>query len=69
MLALHILQHGHLQDNYLVEFQEALALRHTFMDKDRIFKSIEFDAFKTQLLELLAWHSGEKRPDSKPARA
>ena len=36
MFTLHILQYGHLLDGYLVEFLETLALRHTFMDKDRI---------------------------------
>ena len=36
MLAFHILQHSHLLDSYLVEFLEAFALGHTFMDKDCI---------------------------------
>ena len=36
MFAFHILQHGHLLDGYLVEFLETFALRHPFMDKDRI---------------------------------
>ena len=36
MFAFYILQHGHLLDGYLVEFLETLALRHAFMDKDRI---------------------------------
>jgi hypothetical protein len=36
MFTLHILQYGHLLDGYLVEFLQTLALRHTFMDKDRI---------------------------------
>ena len=36
MLALYILQHGHLLDSYLVEFIKTLALRHSFIDKNRI---------------------------------
>ena len=36
MLAFYILQHGHLLDCYLVEFVEALLLRHAFVDKDSI---------------------------------
>ncbi len=36
MLAFYILQNGHLLNSYLVEFLETLALRQTFVDKDRI---------------------------------
>ena len=36
MLALYILQHSHLLDSDLVEFMKTLALRHSFIDKNRI---------------------------------
>ena len=35
-LAFNVLKNSHLLDGYLVEFMEALALRQTFVDKDRI---------------------------------
>ena len=35
-LAFNVLKNGHLLNRYLVEFLEALALRQTFIDKDRV---------------------------------
>ena len=36
MFAVHVFQHGHLLDCYLVEFMQAFLLGHTFVDENRV---------------------------------